>query len=192
MPDLAFAAHVVEVDGALGELGHVVLVLVDVGLEVQPLAVEGLGAADADRTDDVRAAARRRAGSRACRGRSAYGIGSNVSLMFGCDRVERVGDGLLHLDLGRILTGAETAIPADRDRSGRGRSARGHDEGRGGGQDAETAETSGHVAPPPGWRWMDGGGRRGRSRMAIAPPPRRAPAGAARRRPWSRLRSLLG
>ena len=52
--DLAFAADVVEADRALRELGHVVLGLVDVGLEVQPLAMERFGAADADRPDDVR------------------------------------------------------------------------------------------------------------------------------------------
>ena len=43
----------------------------------------------------------------------AYGIGSKVSLIFGMGRVERLHDGVLDLDLGRILAGAEAAIPAD-------------------------------------------------------------------------------
>ncbi len=59
MPDLPLAAGVIQVDGAFGELGHVVLVLVDVRLEVQPLAVERLGPTDADGPHDVRSVARR-------------------------------------------------------------------------------------------------------------------------------------
>ena len=57
--ELALAAGVVQLDHVVGVLPEVIAGRIDERLEVEPLAVERLGAADAGRADDVRPIARR-------------------------------------------------------------------------------------------------------------------------------------
>ena len=130
---LSLATNPVEVDGRLRELGHVVLALVDERLQVEPLAVERVRAADAHRTHDVRPRARGELDGQRVR---CAGIGHRherqVDARVGC--VERIGHLLLDLDLLDGVAAAEAAVPDDLDvtRLAGGRSGDRGGAGRGG------------------------------------------------------------
>ena len=112
--ELAFAAGVVQVDGRLGELAHVEAGLVDVRLQVEPLAVERLRATDPDRADDVGAVA-----GRQLRGERVAGALVDEPFELEMDAlvrgVEVLGHLELHFDLLGGVTRPETAVPADHD-----------------------------------------------------------------------------
>ena len=80
--ELALAAGVVQLDHVVGVLSEVIAGRIDERLEVEPLAVEGLGAADADRSDDVGGLPDAIWVASASRAPS-YGTASNVRWMFG-------------------------------------------------------------------------------------------------------------
>ena len=117
--DLALV-ELVDVDRVLREARQVVVVLRDERREVQPLAVERVGAADADRPDDVRPVARGDLGRE-----GVVGAGVRDRLEGQVDvrvaGVELLDDLLLDVDLLRRVATAEAAVPADLGLAGSGR-----------------------------------------------------------------------
>ena len=123
--DLAFI-ELVDVDRVLGEAREVVVRLLDVRGEVQPLAVERVRAADAHRAHDVGAVARRDLDAEGVVGaRVRHRLERQVDVRM--TRIELLRHGLFHGHLFGRVAATEAAVPADLHLAGLCRAAAGGD-----------------------------------------------------------------
>ena len=112
--ELALAAGVVQLDHVVGVLSEVIAGRIDERLEVEPLAVERLGAADAGRSDDVRPIAGCDLGrQRVARALVRDGFEREMDVRVG--GIEFLDHLLLDLDLLGSVTATEAAVPAQLD-----------------------------------------------------------------------------
>lgn len=118
--DLPFAAGLVELHRALVKLGEIVLALLDQRSQVQPQAMESLGAGDTGRPDDVGRIARTDLGRERVKGRFVVHYFKH-QLDIRVRGVEFFYDFIFDLCLFRIITGPYTTKPANFDLVGSGR-----------------------------------------------------------------------